>query len=199
MEAVFNVGEGYRATPADTTPALLPDIHPWWTDLPPLILLNLQTFGMCPSLSVWQDALACGGGNYFQNTLGLNHYNQMLYQSPLAQDLNPPGARMGAFPSGGPQYVWLDGYMEPFSFSVSTAPFDNWSTPTLTVSDFDVWCQGGTGAVRSVALPSTIVIAVDEAAALRFTLEWQDADVPWQLPPGASRQKNLQSFTVVIR
>jgi hypothetical protein len=57
---------------------------------------------------------------------------------------------------------------------------------------------------RGVFLPHTEVVVVPnpqvtEAAELRFTLEWNAANIPWQLPAGTTRQKNMQSFTIVLR
>lgn len=95
--------------------------------------------------------------------------------------------------------MFLDGFAEPNGFGVTSAAFEHWASSPLVLSDYDAWCRGGTGTARSVPLPSTLVPAASEAAALRFTLEWSDANVPWQLPMGATRQKNIQSFAVVVR
>lgn len=161
---------------------------------------------------MWQDEGLCLAENYAFTWSGLGLYNHQLYEVPLAQDLSPPGARLGAAGI----YAWLDDTSFIHGVPAAPAAFENW-TPIparLTIADFDPWCRGGNAAVpavnRLVTLPSTNVTFLDdptdplspsvtEAAAMRFTVEWSAANAPWQLPPGAQRQQNLQSFHVVVR
>lgn len=214
MEAVRNVGQGYRATAADVTPSLLPDIHPWWTDLPPLLAGSQELFGLSPSLVIWQDPANCGGGNYFWiNGVGGFH-NPTLYTAPVVHDINPPGSGAGGTSDVGQGYAWLDMTEMPPSPGLAPVPAqtqsfaENWvAAPQvpLLITDFDIWCRGGTGGVptatvgRSVQLPSTLAPSAPEATLVRFSLEWSDAVVPWQLPVGIARQKNLQSFQVLVK
>jgi len=127
--------------------------------------------------------------------------------------MSPPGARTGG---GSGAYAWLDDMstLRP----AGVAPFENWSNSPLLIHDYDAWCRGGNSVQpvpvgspphvisgRGVALPATMVVVnpnanpPDEAAELRFTLEWNAGTVPWQLPAGSQRKKNMQSFTIVLR
>ncbi len=209
--AISEVGQSYRATAADITPTLLPDIHPWWTEvLPQFIGMDFTT--MCPTLALWQDEGACLGDSYPFRVSGVGLYNRDLYRTPLAQDISPPGARLGAAGI----YDWLDDTSFIHGTPPAPAVFENWTPAAgrLLIMDFDPWCRGGNLATPSVnrliSLPSTNVTfsanPVDptsqqftEAAALRFTVEWSIANTPWQQPAGMPRQKNIQSFHVVIR
>ena len=212
VEAVQNVGASYGATAADITPVLLPDLHPWWTEVIPSTLAPIDFATMCPTLPIWQDLSVCVGDNYLFQRSTIGVYNAQLYQTPLAPDMSPPGARTGG---GSGAYAWLDdtSILRP----TGVAPFENWSNSPLLIHDYDAWCRGGNSVPpvplgspphvisgRGVFLPHTEVVVVPnpqvtEAAELRFTLEWNAANIPWQLPAGTTRQKNMQSFTIVLR
>lgn len=228
LQAFSETGKGYRATPADVTPVLLPDIHPWWTDLPPLVLASLQAYGMSPSFSNWQDAGNCPSGNYFYNyvylvvggvTLHFGVHNERLYEQPIAMDINAPGAGFGgtlAVQVGGvgtfpyaESYSWLDLRASPDGAATAAVEFETWSASPLEIRDFDAFGRGGfgvpaTAGVRWVPLPTTRVTpplgnqSPSELAQLGFTLEWSDLNTPWLLPAGAVRQANAQSFTVMV-
>lgn len=202
MLAFAEVGKGYRATPADVTPTLLPDIHPWWTDLPPIVLWSFQGYGMSPNFPVWQDPASCLTGNYFFNSTQVGLHNDLLYELPQAFDINAPGSRAGgSAPSG--NFSWLDFTPSLDGTPTTIVQFECWAQSPLLMTDFDSYGCGGTLGVRSVGLPSTRVTnpvnpSDSETTTLGFTVEWSDTQVPWQLPGGYLRRSNSQSFKVLV-
>ncbi|MCC7066777.1 MAG: hypothetical protein IT456_28540 [Planctomycetes bacterium] len=196
LRALNDLGDAYRATAADVTPCLRPDVHPWWTEVAPM-LGGLDLYTTSPAFPIWQDDAVCGSSNYLFNCSGLGARNWFLYDPPLGQDLNPAGCG-GGFAVGSATYTWLDETAWVAGQVPVAARFDNWSSVPLAIANFNVWGVGGTTTTRSVLLPSTTVALVapgQEAAALRFSLEWR-SDV--SLGQSAPRQPNVQSFLVVI-
>ncbi len=204
MVAMRDLGAAYRATAAEITPCLRPDVHPWWGEFVP----HLQGFDLYsppPTFFVWQYAPACSGSNLVERWTGLNLFNPFLYVEPSAQDIAPSGAGVGFTDAAtSDSYVWLD----ETAFITGQLPrarrFQNWSTAPLQITDFNIWGVGGTtltpaNNVRSVLLPSTAIATTSnpELAALRFSIEWPESVRLWQGAANAL-EGNLQSFLVVI-
>lgn len=187
----------YQATPADTTPHLIPDVHPWWS----LYLQPAFPNFFTTSNVLW---LPC---------LSSLETNPALYDTvpgaQIAGTPNPPGSYVGRV-SGSDDYQWLDGSALFGINTVLFSQFRNWKVGATgqvgTIDAFDDYCRGVVkytgGSPPSIpnevrhSLPNTMSPHLgtppNDPTALRFTCEWNQSG-PF------STQRNIQSFLVLIK
>lgn len=199
----------YHATNADVTPHLIPDLHPWWSQMTATIGAGTSNF-VPASLVFWQSCLGAG------------LFNQALYgwfvpgsfPRSTASAINPPGTLQGGLASVG-SFDWLDAssYAAQGLPTVDFVRFRQWETtpritgPTplpLVIDDFDSWCRGHDLAAPvsqftiEHRLPSTSVIPSFPGGGpavpicIRFSLEFATSGA------FSATGKNLQSFTALI-
>ncbi len=185
--------EMYRATAADISPHLLPDIHPWWSQYPAIPTPN----SIPSSLMLWQECLTAGV------------YNYALYLPPTSHIANPSGSSNLSFhdPVNGWHFAWLDGFSDP---GIASGPVtfhgmhywyfgDPSGQPGFRLRSTDVWGRLFDERITGYStvepeLPSTRIglpgSPVDPIA-IRFSLEFTSQGM-------LSNQRNLQSFLVLI-
>lgn len=198
----------YHATNADVTPHLIPDLHPWWS----------QMTASTPSMGGGIGNFVPASLVFWQPCLGAGWFNQALYgwASPgsfpraTASAINPPGTLQGGMAAVG-SFDWLDAtnYSGQGITSVEFVRFRQWETnqrqPSgpllpLRIDRFDQWCRGQDSAVPPThptehQMPSTRITPLGGAAAaicIRFSLEFATSGA------FSASGKNLQSFTVLI-
>ncbi|MBK8101037.1 MAG: hypothetical protein IPK26_28470 [Planctomycetes bacterium] len=192
------LGEGYRATTADVTPALLPDIHPWWNPVGSVLAASgISIDRTPPHMFTWQPCSTNPWVPFLGVPIGADPF---AFVPPLTSRINPPGSGTGlSFGplTTAPNFRWLDN-------SISIVPaqiaiFGEWAWPdNAALADFDAWgraeAMNGTVNERWMRLRSTVDTAHGpEPFQIRFSIEWSPTT-----QTGLGEFTNLQSFDIVV-
>lgn len=158
-------------------PYLLPDIHPWWIDVPSGSPVNIN----------WEP---CDSNR-----------NILLYWNPSAPTVNPLGTYIGGSytpmpPLTGPtwEFDWLD--LTPFAEVPRIWSWIPKGGGPASIDGFDAWCRAfETGNPNPYdTMPPTFPSPTNltESRSMRFSLETNDGGT-W------SGQSNVQSFEIVVQ
>jgi len=197
----------YHATNADVTPHLIPDLHPWWSQMTASVTGGIGNF-VPASLVFWQP---CLGSGLFNQAL-YSWFTPGSFPRSTASAINPPGTLQGGMAAVG-SFDWLDTtlYSAQGLPTANFVRFRQWHTRTrppgtlplpLRIDRFDEWCRGLDSSAPQPQfpiehrMPSTRIVPLQGGNAvpirIRFSLEFATSGC------FSTTGKNLQSFTALI-